>query len=158
MSKTTILILVAFPVYFSVLWCLILWIIALSGGWKKLANRYAMPGNFQGQVLRFQSARLNWSNYSNVLSIGLSERGLYLSPMAIFRPFHPPLFIPWEEIEAEPFQRAMWRGYQLRFRAVPGVTLELFQGTFQHILDFLERYPDRLQVDELEPGRARGRF
>jgi hypothetical protein len=158
MSQTTILILVAFPLYFSALWCLILWIIALTGGWRKLAGRYRHLGDIQGQILRFQSARLNWSNYSNILRIGLSERGLYLSPMAIFRPFHPPLFIPWEEIEAEPFQRALWRGYQLRFRSVPGVTLELFQGTFQHILDFLERYPDRLQVDELEPGRQRRRF
>lgn len=152
------LILLAFPVYFIVLWCLILWIIALSGGWKKLADRYAMPGDFQGQILRFQSARLNWSNYSKILRIGLSERGLYLSPIVLFRPFHPPLFIPWEEIEAEPFQRALWRGYQLRFRSAPGVTLELYQGTFQQILNFLERYPDRLQVDEPERGRQRSGF
>jgi hypothetical protein len=147
MPQIKILILVAFPFYFITLWCFILWIISLSGGWRKLADRYTMPGDFQGQILRFQSARLNWSNYSNILRIGLSEHGLYLSPMALFRPFHPPLFIPWEEIEAEPFQRAMWRGYQLRFRTVPGVTMELFQGTFQHILDFLERYPDRLHLE-----------
>jgi hypothetical protein len=156
MSQPSILILVAFPIYFSARWCFILWIISLTGGWRKLAAHYRHLGDLQGQILRFQSARLNWSNYSNILRIGLSEHGLYLSLMALFRPFHPPLFIPWEEIEAEPFQRALWRGYQLHFRAVPGVTLDLYLETFQHILGFLERYPDRLQVDDLEWGRQQG--
>lgn len=153
MSRTLTLILLAFPVYFTALWCLILWLIALTGGWRKLAGRYRQLGDFQAQVLRYQSARLNWSNYSNILRIGLSDRGLNLSPMVLFRPFHPPLFIPWEEIEAQPFQRALWTGYQLCFRSVPGVRLELYRGTFQHILDFLERYPDRLQMHEPERER-----
>ncbi|MFL7812208.1 MAG: hypothetical protein ACK2TT_03040 [Anaerolineales bacterium] len=153
MSQVKILILAAFPIYFIALWCFILWLIALAGGWKKLSGHYRQLGDFQGQILRMQSARLNWSNYSNILRIGLSERGLYMSPMVLFRPFHPPLLIPWEEIEAEPFQQALWRGYRLRFRSVPGVRLELYQGTFQQVLDFLEGYPDRLHIDKPERKR-----
>jgi hypothetical protein len=147
MSQVKILILAAFPIYFIALWCFILWMIALIGGWRKLAASYHDPRDFQGQTLRFQSAQLNWSNYRNILHLGLTERGLHLVPMVLFRPFHRPLFIPWEEIVAEPIQRTLFGGYQLSFRSAPGVKMTLYQNTFEHILDFLRDYPDRLNLE-----------
>jgi hypothetical protein len=44
------------------------------------------------------NGRLRCINYSFVLKAALSERGLHLSVLFLFRPFHPPLFIPWESI------------------------------------------------------------
>ncbi len=158
MPQVKTLILMAFPIYFIALWCFILWLISLSSGWNKLAARYDDPNDFQGKTLRFQSARLNWSNYSNILQLGLTERGLHLVPMILFRPFHRPLFIPWEEIVAQPIQQTLIHGYQLSFRSAPGIKMTLFQNTFQHILDFLRDYPDRLDVETMGRDRESPRY
>jgi len=144
-----------FPVYFAALWFFILWILSLTSGWRRLASRYHHPQDFQGDFLRFQSARMNWVNFSSVLNLGLNERGLYLAPMALFRPFHKPLFIPWEEIIAQPSKISLVQGYQLQFRSAPGVHLKLYQRTFQIILDYLRKYTGFRFDDSLDRGDFR---
>ena len=127
-----------FPVYFIALWCFILWI--LSSAWRRLAAQYHHPQEFQGEFLRFRSAIINLSNYNGILNLGMNRQGLYLVPMAIFRPFHKPLFIPWEEIVAQPFKRPHYQGYQLQCRSVPGVRIVLYPGTFQRIVEYLREH------------------
>ena len=127
-----------FPVYFVALWCFILWIFSFS--WKRLAAQYHHPQEFQGEFLRFRSAIVNSVRYNGVLNLGMNRRGLYLVPMAIFRPFHKPLFIPWEEIVAQPFQKLLYQGYQLQCRSVPGVRIVLYPGTFQRIVEYLREH------------------
>ena len=47
-----------------------------------------------------QSGQMRWRvNYNNVLTIGVSEEGLYLACMFLFRFMHPPMLIPWDEIK-----------------------------------------------------------
>jgi hypothetical protein len=36
--------------------------------------------------------------YRNCLTVGANSEGLYLSTLAFFPLFHPPLFIPWTEV------------------------------------------------------------
>jgi hypothetical protein len=126
-----------FPVYFVALWCFILWI--LSSAWRRLATYYHHPQEFQGEILRFRSAIINFAKYNGILNLGMNRRGLYLVPMAIFRPFHKPILIPWEEIVAQPFKRFLYHGYQLQCRSVPGVRIVLYPDTFQRIVDYLKR-------------------
>ena len=140
-----------FPVFFIGLWIFTLGVLSLISGWKQMEGRYRHPGGFQGDFLRFQSARMNLVNFRSVLNLGLNPEGLYMVPMVLFRPFHPPLLIPWEEIVAQPFKRTFYQGYQLQFRSAPGVRLDLYQGTFEKILSFLSAYPDRLQVEQGRP-------
>jgi hypothetical protein len=43
---------------------------------------------------------MRWlANYNNVLTIGVSQQGLYLASMFLFRFMHPPLLVPWNEIK-----------------------------------------------------------
>src|SRR5260370_34286822 len=37
-------------------------------------------------------------NYKNVLTIGVSQEGLYLAVVSLFRFMHPPLLVPWSEV------------------------------------------------------------
>lgn len=136
-----------FPIFFISLWTLILGIFSYISGWRRLAERFHQPGDFQGEFLRYQSARMNLVNYNGVLNLGLSPAGLYLVPMVLFRTFHKPILIPWENIVAEPFKRVLYRGYQLQFRSVPGVRLDLYQHTFERLIGYLQAFPDRLQID-----------
>ena len=137
MLNNETLILLAVPVFFITLWCFILWLLSLFSGWRKLATRYGYQDSFQGESLRLQSARINGVNYNNVLNLGLNRQGLYISPMVLFRPFHKPLLIPWEEIIAEPHERLLIKGYRLLFRSLPGIRLFFYQNTFQRITDYL---------------------
>jgi hypothetical protein len=38
-------------------------------------------------------------HYNNVLTMGVSQQGLYLASMFLFRFMHPPLLVPWSEIK-----------------------------------------------------------
>ena len=60
--------------------------------------RFRMEGEFTGQKWKMQSARLRFTRYGNVLTIGANQTGLFLAPFVLFSMGHPPLFIPWTEI------------------------------------------------------------
>ncbi len=89
---------VAGPLMFAALWSFALFVSSALGGWWKLSNRFCADGPARGEKLSMLSGRMRFFNYSFVLNAVLSERGLYLSVLLPFRPFHPPLFIPWESI------------------------------------------------------------
>ena len=46
---------------------------------------------------------MRWgAHYGNALNAGANSVGLYIAPVFLFRPAHPPLFIPWSEIKVGP--------------------------------------------------------
>ena len=79
---------ILFIVIFPLFWC----------GWARLAKYYRYDGTFQGQQWSMQSARISWSGYNGVLTVGANWEGLYLRPMFLFRCGHPPLFFPWYDL------------------------------------------------------------
>lgn len=84
----------AFPAFFS----LILFLLSKVGGWSALATRYRMDRPFQGSIWRFQLGFLGSVRYRGALTVGSGMEGLYLAVFLLFRPFHPPLLIPWSEV------------------------------------------------------------
>ncbi len=89
-----------FPIYFLFLWLLVGATISVVGGWFSLAKVYRTHVAFDGTKWRMQSGQMRWlANYNNVLTIGVSQQGLYLASMFVFRFMHPPLLIPWIEIK-----------------------------------------------------------
>ncbi|MFW6158813.1 MAG: hypothetical protein ACOC8E_05590 [Planctomycetota bacterium] len=138
-----------FPVFFVGMGLLILKVLSVVGGWSELAEAYHHPGAFHGKLYRLQSARFGFVNFSGCLTIGVSERGLYLAPVIIFRPFHRPLLIPWREIDAEPHKVLLWRAYRLTIRSHPGRKVELSARTFDNIVESLRASTGARPV---EPG------
>ena len=89
-----------FPIYFLWLWLLVGATISVIGGWFSLAKVYRTQVAFDGTKWRMQSGQMRWlANYNNVLTIGVSQQGLYLASMFLFRFMHPPLLVPWSEIK-----------------------------------------------------------
>ncbi len=86
------------PLMFGALWSFALFVSSALGGWWKLSNRFRADGPARGEKLTMLNGRMRCFNYSFVLNAVVSERGVHLSVMFPFRPFHPPLFIPWESI------------------------------------------------------------
>jgi len=88
-----------FPVYFLTLWLVVGAVVSFIGGWFSLAQVYRTQEAFDGAKWRMQSGRMRGlANYNNVLTLGVSQQGLYLASMFLFRFMHPPLLVPWSEI------------------------------------------------------------
>ncbi len=115
----------AIPFFFVGLWLLVTFIISLASGWGRLAESYRAAQPFSGTVLGWQSASIRGISYNNSLNFGVAPEGLYLATMALFRAFHPPLFIFWSEIEAHPVRMMGFDLVELRFHRVPGIPIRV---------------------------------
>jgi hypothetical protein len=84
-------------------------VISWWSGWALLAREFRAPEPFRGKRRRWVSGRMRWlAGYHNCLVVGANPEGLYLS--LVFLPFfHPPLFIPWTEIQVSD-RRLMFGG------------------------------------------------
>jgi hypothetical protein len=124
-TEIVVLLVAGGAAFAALVWCLVLGLASVVGGWRRLAGLYGDTTLFTGDVTRFASAQFGWASYSGALRVGASEMGLFLATVAIFRPFHPPLFIPWAEISAEPIASRFGSGVRLTFSSVPGVRVTL---------------------------------
>ena len=94
---------ILFMLAFAALWCGICYLLAVIGGWSSLANFYHLNEPFDGQKWHFRSAQFRYfANYNNALTLGASERGLYMAVLFLFRFGHPPLLVPWQHVRKAP--------------------------------------------------------
>jgi hypothetical protein len=92
-------VILAVPCFVISWWVIIAYWIALLGGWRLLAKRFRAQSEFTGEKWHMQSARMRLlSNYNGALTVGAGTTGLFIVPMILFRAWHPPLFVPWNEI------------------------------------------------------------
>jgi hypothetical protein len=93
-----------FLVFFFAVWVLSCQLISRASGWHSLARRFSQQSEpygetrsagpwFYGVYARY------WIHYNSVVRITASDSALYLSMLFPFRAGHPPLCIPWQEIE-----------------------------------------------------------
>ena len=139
----------AFPFLFVGGWVFVSWLIAKMGGWSRLAEAYRCTNAFEGSSFRCQSGGVGKASYSNILTVGGDNDGLYLALLFLFRPFHPPLYIPWSEIAMEAKEeKALFFRYRcviLTFASAPGVTLKLKAKLLEKLL---KRIPDSAKYEQ----------
>ena len=92
------LIIVLFAITFPLIWAGVCFVISRLG-WSKLAAHFRTEIAPEGQHFSMVSGRVAHASYGNVLTVGITPQGLYLSVMLLFRAGHPPLLIPWEAIQ-----------------------------------------------------------
>lgn len=109
------LLLILFLVLGAAWMSLIFFLIGVSSGWHKLSKRFLAQSEPYGQAVTvgpfFYGVQMRFrTNYSNVIRLTAAEDALYLSILFLFRTGHPPLCIPWNEIQ---FGRAkfLWLRY-----------------------------------------------
>ena len=92
-------VLVAFPIFFTALWVGITLLMSFIGGWGRVGKSYAAAGKPSGgRLLRHVTGMFGVASYKHVLTVITTDDGLYIENRAIFRPGHPPLFIPFSAI------------------------------------------------------------
>jgi len=95
---------------FLCFWSFVIAMISRIGGWHSLAKRFRREETtFRisgGPVEKYRWTSLKMglpffpTNYGNCVTVSLSDDGLGLTVMPLFRPMHPPLLIPWTAIES----------------------------------------------------------
>jgi len=85
---------------YAVAVCLLVYaVISYIGGWTTLAKRFRLRSPFLGEKWSGQSGQMRWiATYGNCLTLGCNDQGLYLATMPLFSFWHPPMLIPWDEI------------------------------------------------------------
>ncbi len=117
----------AFVPAFLTIWCTVCLLISWVGGWAQLKTCYRYELPFSGDLSYMMSGRFGWTNYSSVLTVGRSHEGLYLRPLFLFRPGHPPLLIPWEELTVEENKFLFVNVLILRTSAFPQIKIQLYR-------------------------------
>lgn len=112
--------------------------IARIGGWRALAERYPAhepmprPRRWLGHAV-FRG----WVGYNGALVVASDARGLYFRTWPLLLPWcHPPIFIPWTEVEAIVRSRHRYGAlYEIRTRRAAGVRFGLRERTFRFVRD-----------------------
>ena len=106
-------------------WVLVSLFVSLLG-WSQLAEIYQHTAPFRGRRFRFQSGGFRrGAGYNLSLTVGVDQAGLFLSVLPMLRIGHPPLLIPWSEIEVAEVRALLVRRTELRFRGAPRVRFRI---------------------------------
>jgi hypothetical protein len=102
-----------FVVFFVALWCSICFIASFISGWHTLSGRFTKQSEPHGETrtagpFLYTVYTRFWSHYGGVIRMTAASDALYLSVLFLFRLAHPPLRIPWDEIQITK-TRFLWR-------------------------------------------------
>ncbi len=87
---------------FLATWLSVMWGISFVGGWGRLARHYRASAPPRGKRLVWQTVQLDRGiAFKHSLIAAADDRGLYLQVWPIYRAFHPPLMIPWEDVRSQ---------------------------------------------------------
>lgn len=93
-----------FPLVFAGMWFGIGALISVTGGWSTLAQEFRATGESVGDQFRFVSGSMGVkyfpASYGGCLFVTVSNTGIRLSILFLFRFMSPPLFIPWSRVES----------------------------------------------------------
>ena len=115
-----------FAAVFPALWCLVLWFLSWLGGWQRLASQFlAADRPVTGRRKAWLYGKVGLVSYRRVLILHVAGDGFFLEVMALFRPGHPRLFVPWQAIRKRTrTQFLLWRAERIEIGHPPvAVTL-----------------------------------
>jgi hypothetical protein len=128
-------ILIIFPIFFTALWVGITLIMSFVGGWGRVGKQYAATeAPPAGRVLKHVTGMFGVARYKHVLTVITTDTGLYIENRKVFRPGHPPLFIPFTAIfNARKQTLFFWEfiAFEIGDPPLAGVRLpsKVFEGT-----------------------------
>ena len=117
------------------MWVGVCYIISRIGGWTELGTIYRTTNPFPPTRYYFVSAVMRASvNYGSCLTVSADLEGIYLKTFFLFRVFHPPLFIPWGDLDY--MEEKIWfmRGIKFTSSKAPGVYFWLYARTAEKLI------------------------
>lgn len=98
---------------FPFVWLAVLKALSLISGWNDLSNDYCYTNSPRLNTFKWYWFVTVWIGgiAHGGTRVGVNEQGLLLQGEFPFRPFHPPLFIPWEKILYGGTRRVLLKNY-----------------------------------------------
>lgn len=140
----------AAPILFFLFWCGVLTLVGIFTGWHALAQRFTSNSAPCGEVRTagpfFYTVYMRyWGHYSSVVRVTAAQDALYLSVFLPFRAGHPPLRIPWSEIQFSRTKR-FWQRFVVLTLGMQEQIPFRFSERMAHKLGLLGRF-----VEESSP-------
>ena len=112
-------------------------VLARVGGWTILAERYPASAPMPSPKTRFgYGVFAGWVGYNGALVVASDQGGLYLRVWPLLSWAHPPVFIPWTEVERiEHSRRLAIRLHEIHVRRAPEVRFALRDRTYGLVRD-----------------------
>jgi len=130
---TTIIVLVSFPL----LWILVIFLVGKLGSWRAISARFpfsaGMTSGERNERKSFQSIRVGVSNYSGITNFESSSYGLHISVFILFKPGHPDILIPWQELRLGVSKWPL-HTYKFEFESLPGRSFATYKALGEWIL------------------------
>lgn len=94
-------------------WLLVLHLLSRKSGWADLAEAYgrAPSGAFGNPSARLAEVYVGAVRYASGLQLSTAAGGLAMVGWRPFRPWHSPVFVPIDELEAEPIDAVHIEGW-----------------------------------------------
>ena len=112
-------------------------VLARAGGWTILAQRYPESAPMPPPKTRFgYGVFAGWVGYNGALVVASDRSGLFLRVWPLLSWAHPPVFIPWTEVErVEHPRRFAVRLHEIHVRRAPEVRFALRDRTYGLVRD-----------------------
>jgi len=91
--------LIAFPVLFGGIWFLVITLIGMASGWRRIEERFPDRDDEVLATFRMASAIMGGSaRLNNVLTVTACRSGMRVAMSPLFGPKNRPFLVPWEQI------------------------------------------------------------
>ncbi len=114
---------------------------ARAGGWAKLAEKYGVDQEPEGQKFSWQTLEVGGLvRYRWTVAVVIAAQGLYLALSSPFISKHPPMLIPWAEIKQVRRTILYWRkAARLTIGDPPVTTIAMWMSLFERVRPHLGR-------------------
>ncbi len=111
---------------------LIMW----SSGLTRLAERYPVTHEPEGQTFTKQTVQVGAARWKNCVTVGVGPQGLYLAVRRMLTRY-PPILVPWDEIKGIQETKLYWqRAIQLSVGDPQVGTITVLTKLFEAIQPF----------------------
>jgi hypothetical protein len=134
-----------FIVFFLALWSGVCFLASSVSGWHALSRRFTKRSEPYGETKTagpfFYTVHTRfWSHYGGVIRVTAAQDALYLSVLFLFRIAHPPLRIPWDEIQITRTKFLWRRLIQLTLGSQEKISMRISERMARN-LGILDRVP-----------------
>jgi hypothetical protein len=110
------------------------WLHRFFSGWNELASAYRTTSSFRGTPVAWHKLTLGASRVLNFPSRLAADRsGLYITAFPLFRPFNPPLFVPWNDLSFREVRSHTSLPVRVHFQRAPGAHLVITEALASRI-------------------------
>lgn len=115
-------------------WVVFSYFLAHWSGWQALAKVYRASRPALGETIRPWGASMRGgTNYNSLLGMKVDSQGVYLFVFFLFRPGHPPLYIPWGDLSATPEKQWWFKIARITFEGCPSTYLMIPRKTAERL-------------------------